>query len=93
VPALEPVVLRRAYFLDDVYDALIGRPGQAFARFCATVVDTKIIDGAVNGVGRLARFTGSALRRVQTGFVRQYALGIVVGVVGLLAWMAVRALS
>jgi NADH-quinone oxidoreductase subunit L len=93
VPALEPVTLRRAYFLDDIYDAVIGRPGQAFARFCATVIDSEVIDGAVNGVARLARFSGSRLRRVQTGFVRQYALGIVVGVVGLLAWMAVRALS
>jgi len=30
---------------------------------------------------------------VQTGFVRQYALGIVLGAVALLAWMASRALS
>jgi NADH-quinone oxidoreductase subunit L len=93
VPVLEPTTLRRAYFLDDIYDALIGRPGQAFARFCATVIDTQVIDGAVNGVGRLARAVGGGLRRVQTGFVRQYALGIVLGVVGLVAWMAVRALS
>ncbi|HUY21351.1 MAG TPA: NADH-quinone oxidoreductase subunit L [Acidimicrobiales bacterium] len=92
-PALEPAVLRRAYFLDDVYDALIGRPGQAFATFCATVVEARVIDGAVNGVGRLARATGGGLRRVQTGFVRQYALGIVFGLVVLLAWMASRAWS
>jgi NADH-quinone oxidoreductase subunit L len=93
VPALEPVVLQRAYFLDDVYDAVIGRPGQAFATFCATVIDTKVIDGAVNGVGRLARSAAGGLRRVQTGFVRQYALGIVLGLVVLLAWMASRAWS
>ena len=78
-PALEPAVLQRAYYLDDIYDAVIGRPGQAFARFCATVIDNKVIDGAVNGVGRLARAVGGGLRRVQTGFVRQYALGIVLG--------------
>ena len=30
-PALEPVVLQRAYYLDDIYDAVIARPGQAFA--------------------------------------------------------------
>ena len=93
VPRLEPVTLQRAYFLDDIYDALIGRPGQAFAGFCATVVEKGVIDGAVNGVGRLARGAGGGLRRVQTGFVRQYALGIVLGVVGLVAWAAVRALS
>ena len=49
-PALEPAFLQRVWYWDDVYDAVIGRPGQAFARFCATVVDGRVIDGAVNGV-------------------------------------------
>ena len=92
-PELEPVVLQRSYFLDDVYDALIAKPGRALANFSATVVETKVIDGAVNGVGRLARSAGGGLRRVQTGFVRQYALGIVIGAVGLLAYMITRAWS
>ena len=90
-PELEPAVLQRSYYLDDIYDAVIGRPGQALARFLLVVVDNGIIDGAVNGVGRVARLTGTGLRRVQTGFVRQYALGIVVGAVGLLAFMVARA--
>src|SRR5579884_3404864 len=30
-PALEPAVLQRSWYLDDIYDALIGRPGQAMA--------------------------------------------------------------
>jgi NADH-quinone oxidoreductase subunit L len=93
IPALEPVVLRRALFLDDIYDAVIGRPGQAVARVCATVIEASVIDGAVNGVARLARAAGGGLRRAQTGFVRQYALAIVLGVVGLLAWAAARAVS
>jgi NADH-quinone oxidoreductase subunit L len=92
-PELEPVVLQRAYFLDDIYDAVIARPGQAFARFCATVIEVKVIDGAVNGVGRITRVAGGGLRRVQTGYVRQYALGIVLGAVVLLAWMLSRAVS
>jgi len=92
-PELEPAVLQRAYFLDDIYDALIGRPGQAFARFCATVIEVKVIDGAVNGVGRLTRGVGGSLRKVQTGYVRQYALGIVLGTVVLLAWMISRAVT
>src|SRR5580704_6968813 len=48
-PALEPAFLRRVWYWDDVYDTLIGRPGQAFARFCSVVVDGRVIDGAVNG--------------------------------------------
>jgi NADH-quinone oxidoreductase subunit L len=92
-PELEPAVLQKAYYLDDIYDAVIGRPSQAFAKFCATVIDVKVIDGAVNGVGRLTRAAGGSLRRVQTGYVRQYALGIVLGTVVLLAWMLSRAVS
>jgi len=92
-PALEPVALRRAWFLDDIYDALFGRPGQALARVAATVVDTRVIDGAVEGVARVSRAVGSGVRRMQTGFVRQYALGIVLGLVGLLAFMLSRTWS
>jgi NADH-quinone oxidoreductase subunit L len=92
-PALEPPALRRALYFDDAYDATLGRPSEALARFAAVVVENRVIDGAVNGTGRLARGVGGALRRLQTGFVRQYALGIVVGAVALLAWMMVRALS
>ena len=92
-PTLEPAFLQRAWFLDDLYDALIGRPSQAFAAFCATVVDAKVIDGAVNGVGGVTRLMGRGLRRVQTGYVRQYALGVVLGLVALLAWMVTRVTS
>ncbi|HXQ75369.1 MAG TPA: NADH-quinone oxidoreductase subunit L [Acidimicrobiales bacterium] len=88
-PALEPVVLQKSYFIDEIYDTAIGRPAESFARLAA-VFDTKVIDGAVNGVARLARGVGGGLRRIQTGFVRQYALGIVVGAVALLAYMLTR---
>ncbi|MHB8440189.1 MAG: NADH-quinone oxidoreductase subunit L [Acidimicrobiales bacterium] len=89
--ALEPVVLQKSYFIDDAYDALIATPGRALANFTALVVENRVIDGAVNGVGALARAGSGGLRRVQTGFVRQYALGIVIGVVCILAFMIVRA--
>ncbi len=88
-PALEPVVLQKSYFIDDVYDAVIGRPSEQVAK-AAAVFDTKVIDGAVNGVARAARGAGGGLRKIQTGFVRQYALGIVIGSVALLAYMLTR---
>jgi NADH-quinone oxidoreductase subunit L len=88
-PALEPVVLQKSYYIDDVYDTVIGRPAEGLARFSA-VFDNKVIDGAVNGVARLARGAGGGLRKIQTGFVRQYALGIVIGAVALLAYMLTR---
>ena len=41
--------------------------------------DRGVIDGAVNGIGALVRNTGGSLRRVQTGRVQNYALGIAIG--------------
>ena len=89
-PALEPEVLRKAWYIDDVYDFLIGRPSTAFAK-AASVFDRRVIDGAVVGTASAVRRAASGMRKVQTGFVRQYALGIVVGAVLLLAFMLVKA--
>jgi NADH-quinone oxidoreductase subunit L len=44
----------------------------------------------VNGVGTLVRSGGGGLRRVQSGFVRSYALGISVGTVLLLGYFVSR---
>ena len=41
--------------------------------------DRVVIDGAVNGVANLVRSSGAVLRRVQTGFVRSYAVGVALG--------------
>jgi NADH-quinone oxidoreductase subunit L len=89
-PALEPAFLQRVWYWDDFYDAVIGRPGQRLATFCAWVVDTRVIDGAVNGAAHLAKVTGTAARRLQTGYARNYALGIAVGLALLAAFMLSR---
>jgi NADH-quinone oxidoreductase subunit L len=44
-------------------------------------VDLGIIDGVVNGVGSVARWSAERLRRVQTGYVRTYAITLMLGVV------------
>jgi NADH-quinone oxidoreductase subunit L len=89
-PALEPAAALHVWYWDEVYDRLIGRPGQALARFSATVIDTKVIDGAVNGVAALVRSTGRGTRRIQTGYVRNYALGIVLGLACFAAFLLSR---
>ncbi len=40
-----------------------------------------IIDGTVNGIGALTSDAGRGLRRVQTGRVQNYALGIAIGLI------------
>ena len=89
-PALEPAFLQRVWYWDDVYDTVIGRPSQRLAAFCAWVVDARVIDGAVNGTAHLVRATGSAARRLQTGYARNYALGIALGMALVIAFMLSR---
>ena len=68
-----------------VYAAIIETPGRALAAFSAFVIDKQVVDGAVNGVATLVRTGGGQLRRLQTGYVRNYALGIAAGAAVLLA--------
>jgi NADH-quinone oxidoreductase subunit L len=69
---------------------VVEAPSRALANFSAFVVDVKVIDGTVNGVGALVRAGGSRLRGIQSGFVRNYALAVAVGAVAILAYAVAR---
>ena len=88
--SLEPKALQNAWYVDGLYQKIVEAPGRALANFSAFVVDAKIIDGTVNGVGALVRAGGSRLRTIQSGFVRSYALAVAVGAVAILAYAVAR---
>jgi NADH-quinone oxidoreductase subunit L len=83
-------VLAHDWYYDETISRAVGGPGRRFANWLAYFVDAKVIDGAVNGVAWLFRWTSERLRRLQTGYVRQYALGIVLGAVLLLLYAIAR---
>jgi NADH-quinone oxidoreductase subunit L len=89
-PSLESTFFKREWFVNELYDTTIGRPGARLAEFSAGTIDTGVIDGAVNGVASLVRRSGSAARRLQTGYVRNYVLAIVVGLVLIVGFMVTR---
>ncbi len=89
-PALEPMFLQRGWHLDDLYDFLVGRPGYRAAGFAADRFDPLVIDGGVNGSAGLIRRAATRVRTVQTGYVRNYALGIAIGAVAIMAWVLSR---
>jgi NADH-quinone oxidoreductase subunit L len=77
-------IARRDLLQDDVNEALFMRPGQALTS-ALVKVDETVVDGAVRGVGKMALGSGSVLRKSQTGFVRSYAVLILIGAVSLIA--------
>jgi NADH-quinone oxidoreductase subunit L len=83
-------LVRRGYGVDEAYARVFAAGGGAAARLAAGPVDQRGIDGLANGVGVLVRAMGERLRPLQTGFVRNYGLGILVGAVALLAWFLSR---
>jgi len=89
-PALEPNFLLRAWKLDDLLDRFVARPSTSLAVATDTVVENKVIDGAVTGLAQTVARGGNVIRRTQTGYVRNYALGIVAGTIVLVAYFLVR---
>lgn len=81
---------RRDLYANAVNEALIARPGTWLTR-ALVFVDNKGVDGVVNGTAALLGGSSGRLRRLQTGFVRSYALSMLGGTVLVIAaLLAVR---
>jgi len=87
--AIEPAILADAWRYDAAVSSLVGGPGKAAFNALA-LFDAKVVDGAVNGAGIVTRSTSGVVRKVQTGFVRSYAVIVSVGVLLVLAWFLFR---
>ncbi|MEY4228433.1 MAG: NADH-quinone oxidoreductase subunit [Actinomycetota bacterium] len=87
--AVEPAILADAWRYDSAVSSLVGGPGKAAFNALA-LFDAKVVDGAVNGAGIVTRSTSGVVRKVQTGFVRSYAVILSIGVLLLLAWFLFR---
>jgi NADH-quinone oxidoreductase subunit L len=82
--------LQRGFYVNDLYSGAIVGPAKLGAAFTAYVFDKKVIDGAVNGVGVAVAALARSGRRLQTGLVRTYAVGILLGAALILAYVAAR---
>lgn len=76
-------VLWNRYWIDELYDFLIIDPYKKASRFFWRSVDSVLIDGIVNGVGAVVVWNSGVLRRLQTGNVQSYALGMLLGAVAI----------
>ncbi|HEX4489592.1 MAG TPA: NADH-quinone oxidoreductase subunit L [Acidimicrobiia bacterium] len=83
-------IFANAYYFDIGISRLVSGPLTAFAKFLAEGFDKRIIDGAVNGIGSAFKAGAGGLRTVQTGLVRNYALGIAAGLALLLIFFGLR---
>lgn len=84
-------IARQDLMQDRFNEAVFMRPGQALTT-TLVAADEVVVDGAVRGVGQVAMGSGSALRGLQSGYVRSYAAMILVGAIALIGaiWVVVQ---
>ena len=89
---LEPALLENVFYVDSTISNFVGGPGTKAFEAAATA-DRRFVDGAVNGVAKLVRMLGEAVRPLQSGYLRHYASGVAVGAIVLVIWLALRGVS
>ncbi|MCX6619628.1 MAG: hypothetical protein NTY38_00830, partial [Acidobacteria bacterium] len=68
------------YYVDEIYDAALVDPIHVTSRSVLwRGADVGLIDGMVNGLGRLSVAIGGGLRLLQSGNIRSYAAWVVLG--------------
>lgn len=74
------------FYFDEIYDLLIRKPLDALSTFFYKIIDNKIVDGIVNGLGWSTSEASKGLRLVQSGNVGFYIFMMVVGIISLLLY-------
>jgi NADH-quinone oxidoreductase subunit L len=69
------------WYVDELYEAIISKPVRTVSGFFNNIIERFVIDGLVNGVGRVVNYGGRQLRLLQSGQVGAYILMMVIGMV------------
>lgn len=78
------------YYVDEIYDRLIVQPVKRGAAWLWAQVDVGLVDSTVNQAGAFVRQDSAWLSRMESGFVRNYALSIFLGAVVVIGYLIIR---
>jgi len=79
-------VLSGKYYVDEAYEALIGRPLLWISdRVFLRIGDRALFDGTLHGFAALGRSAAAGLARIQNGNLHLYALLVLIGIVASIA--------
>jgi len=80
-------LVQNKYYIDELYDDSIVKPTVEGSKMLWKECDSKAIDGSVNGAAKIIGWLSRNAQAFQSGFVRNYALFMVVGFISLLLVM------
>jgi NADH-quinone oxidoreductase subunit L len=80
------------YYVDEIYEVLFINSLKGLGIGLWKGFDDFVIDGAVNGIAYLIGLISRGMRRIQTGFVQNYAFSMILGAVIIAGYYIVRAI-
>ena len=80
-------MIANKYWVDEIYHFFLVGPLIRFSVFLWRIFDDILVDGTVNGVATVVRGGSEVFKRLQTGYVQNYALSILVGIVFMLGYI------
>ncbi len=87
--SLYQLVLHK-YYVDEFLILVVIQPALWIGRTATRLLERDALDGGSQSVGKVFVGASGLLRRLQTGYVRNYALAILVGVLLIIVYYAVR---
>ena len=69
-------VLENKWYVDELYETIIVNPLNKLGRFFNDIFEKNVVDGMVNGVGKLVNYGSRQLRLLQSGQVGNYILSV-----------------
>jgi NADH-quinone oxidoreductase subunit L len=78
------------FWHDWFHDIVLARSFNLFTNWSTWTFDLKVIDGFANWLGNTTIAVGASMRRIQTGYVRNYALAVFIGVVAIVTFLLLR---
>jgi NADH-quinone oxidoreductase subunit L len=78
------------FWHDWFHDKVLAGGFNLLTRVLSVQIDLGIIDGIANGLGTVTQRIAAAMRSIQTGFVRNYALAVFLGMVIILGYLILR---
>ncbi len=77
-------LLENKWYIDELYQAVLVQPLHRFAGWMRGVLEPKVVDGFIQGIGRSVRYLSQQVRLLQNGQTGNYALWMVLGMVVIL---------
>ena len=80
------ISLNKWYF-DEIYEAILIKPTKKIGNFFWKILDVKFVDGVPNAAAAFCRVASSRVSKFQTGYLYNYALWMVLGLVVILFFL------